>query len=214
MGTAGGINKSTDGGVSWTKFNHINETNPISGDWVVALAYNQANSTIWAATRRADDPTEIYAACYSKDGGLNWHTTLPNETIDNFAISDGVTEQNQVIAASEEGLFRTSDNGNNWTSPGIITDINTKISLNTYTFYPSVSIVLTGFLTQAKAVAQAMGVTIIAMAEYPGIVAMDSKEELRRKVTDVLIPNIIAGFTRQVNDTKQRIDPDATRHYL
>ena len=54
--------------------------------------------------------------------------------------------------------------------------------------------------------AQAMGVNI-AVAEYPGIVAMDSKEELRQKVTDVLIPNIIAGFTRQVNDTKRRVDP-------
>ena len=46
--------------------------------------------------------------------------------------------------------------------------------------FPTTSIVLTGFLTQAKAVAQAMGVNI-AVAEYPGIVAMDGKEDCEGK---------------------------------
>ena len=73
--------------------------------------------------------------------------------------------------------------------------------------YPTTSIVLTGFLTQAKAVAQAMGIKNIAIAEYPGIVAMDSKEELRRKVKEILVKNIITGFTRQVEDTGARVEP-------
>ena len=37
IGTAGGINKTTDGGQSWVKFNHTNEASPISGNFVVAL---------------------------------------------------------------------------------------------------------------------------------------------------------------------------------
>ena len=73
--------------------------------------------------------------------------------------------------------------------------------------FPSVSIVLTGFLGQAKAVAQAMGIKNIALAEYPGIVAMDSREELRRKVTDTVLKNIITGFTRPVEDTVQQSEP-------
>jgi hypothetical protein len=73
--------------------------------------------------------------------------------------------------------------------------------------YPAVSIVLTGFLTQAKAVARALGIKNAALAEYPGIVSMDSKEELRRKVTDVLVPNIIAGFTRPATETVQHTGP-------
>ena len=36
-GTAGGINKSTDGGISWHKFSHQNQAHPISGNFVVAL---------------------------------------------------------------------------------------------------------------------------------------------------------------------------------
>jgi hypothetical protein len=73
--------------------------------------------------------------------------------------------------------------------------------------FPSVSIVLTGFLGQAKAVAQAMGIKYIALAEYPGIVAMDSREELRRKVFDTVLKNIVTGFTRPVEDTVQQSEP-------
>jgi hypothetical protein len=36
-GTANGINKSTDGGISWVKFNHQNQVNPMSGNFVVGL---------------------------------------------------------------------------------------------------------------------------------------------------------------------------------
>ena len=73
--------------------------------------------------------------------------------------------------------------------------------------FPSVSIVLTGFLGQAKAVAQAMGIKNIALAEYPGIVNMDSKEELHRKVMGTVVNNIITGFTRQVGDIVERAEP-------
>lgn len=66
---------------------------------------------------------------------------------------------------------------------------------------------LTGFLTQAKAIAKAMGAKNIALAEYPGIVNMDSKEELHRKVADVVVKNIVAGFTNQVQETVKSIEP-------
>ena len=67
---------------------------------------------------------------YSIDGGLNWTTTLPNQTIENFAV-----QNNRVIAAADEDAFMTSDQGLNWITPGIIKDANTGITLNTNTFY-------------------------------------------------------------------------------
>ena len=129
VGTAGGINKSTDGGVSWTKFNHANQANAISGDWVIALVYNYYDNTIWASTRRANGESEYNAVSYSKDGGLNWHTTLPNQIIENFAF-----QGSRVIAAADNGVFMTSDYGENWISPGKIIDANTRVYLNTNAF--------------------------------------------------------------------------------
>jgi ligand-binding sensor domain-containing protein len=130
VGTAGGINKSTDGGISWTKFNHSNQTNPISGNWVVALAYDYSDNTIWAATRSAQGNGEFYAVSYSSDGGLDWHTTLPTQTIWNFSV-----QGSRVIAAADEGVFMTSDKGLNWNSPGTVIDANTGISIKINTYY-------------------------------------------------------------------------------
>ena len=52
VGTAGGINKSTDGGVSWRKFNHLNQLKSISGNFVVCITEQRWKSKriIWAAT--------------------------------------------------------------------------------------------------------------------------------------------------------------------
>lgn len=130
VGTAGGLNKSTDGGVSWTKFTHLNQANPISGNWVVALAYDYFYNTIWAATRSAEGSTEFFAVSYSTDGGQNWQTTLPNQTVWNFGIN-----RNEVIAVADDGAYKTIDYGANWFLPGIITDANSGISLRTSTFY-------------------------------------------------------------------------------
>ena len=58
VGTAGGINKSTDNGISWKKYNHKNQDNPISGNFVVGLGYNQITQTMWGATWRAEGETE------------------------------------------------------------------------------------------------------------------------------------------------------------
>ena len=73
-GTAGGINKSTDGGISWQKFSHQNQAHPISGDFVVAINEQHWDSLkiIWAATVNANDPNEVKGVSYSSDGGETW----------------------------------------------------------------------------------------------------------------------------------------------
>jgi hypothetical protein len=66
---------------------------------------------------------------------------------------------------------------------------------------------LTGFLGQGKLVAQALGIQNIALAEYPGISTMDSKDELYKKVTETTVKNIITGFTRQVKVIAKSAEP-------
>ncbi|HSW59022.1 MAG TPA: hypothetical protein VLH15_11500 [Dehalococcoidales bacterium] len=76
--------------------------------------------------------------------------------------------------------------------------------------FPSVSIVSTGFLGQAQAVAQSLGIQNLSVAEYPGVIATDSEDDLKRKVTEVLINNIIKGITKSVVPVPKPREPEPT----
>ena len=93
VGTAGGINKSTDGGTSWRKFSHQNQAKPISGNFVVALKEQQLvnQRIIWAATVNAEDNNEIKGVSYSSDSGESWVTTLLGEFAHNIAFNDSIS---------------------------------------------------------------------------------------------------------------------------
>ncbi|MDP4197681.1 MAG: hypothetical protein Q8940_21725, partial [Bacteroidota bacterium] len=134
VGTAGGINKSTDGGISWRKFNHLNQANPISGNFVVALGYNAQNKTIWAATWKAEEQSEFYAVSYSSDGGETWHTALNGEKAHNFGFVN-----NDAIALTDNGAFRTNNVGVDWLLPSSIIDKDTKVPLPAGAFYAATS---------------------------------------------------------------------------
>ena len=66
-GTAGGVNKSTDGGVSWIRYSHQNQAAPIIGNWVIAIAeqHFQGRSRIWTTNWRAQDPDEDFGRASS-----------------------------------------------------------------------------------------------------------------------------------------------------
>ncbi len=119
VGTAGGINKSTDGGVSWRKFSHQNQSQPISGNFVVALNTQRWNSTeiIWAATVNALGEDEQRGVSFSLDGGETWKTTLLGEFAHNIAFQDSI-----VYVVTDNGLFRSSDIGETWIRTGTIYD--------------------------------------------------------------------------------------------
>lgn len=129
VGTAGGLNKSTDGGVSWIKFNHTNQLNPITGNFVLSLDYNFYDNSIWAATWKAEGASEFYAISYSINGGKSWDYFLANEKVRDFAFKYKSNNEYDVFAAANDGIFRSSNKGKSWfISPNII-DENSKIEL-------------------------------------------------------------------------------------
>jgi hypothetical protein len=133
VGTANGINETTNANAlypSWVKFNHQNQDNPISGNFITALGYNSSNNTIWASSWKAEDPLEFYGVSSSTDGGESWKTFLDDERTHNFGFKN-----NQVIAATDDGAFRSSNQGNTWILPNNIIDSESGITLRTTEFY-------------------------------------------------------------------------------
>ena len=122
VGTANGINKTTDGGMSWRKFNHQNQSNPISGNWVVGITEQRFGTRriIWAATVNALDSLERRGVSFSTDGGQTWGTALLGEWAHNIATNDSI-----VYVATDGGLYRSNDFGQSWIRSGSIYDPRT-----------------------------------------------------------------------------------------
>ena len=135
VGTANGINKSTDWGLSWRKYNYQNSgtgTNRVSGNFVVNF-YKQKygnNTIVWAATRKADDPNEVNALSYSTNNGLSWAYTL-KDISPNGISSDSIF----VYAQTDDGLWRASFGTFDWSKNPLIYDETTKDILKTSKFY-------------------------------------------------------------------------------
>ncbi len=138
-GTAGGINKSTDNGVSWVKFSHQNQDKPISGNFITALSYNTATKSVWAASWKAEDQSENWGVSASFDEGESWETFLPGERAHNFGFkyfgSAFSPIKNDVFAPTDNGIYRSDDNGNTWVAPSVIVDDIDGESIKTKVFY-------------------------------------------------------------------------------
>ncbi len=117
-GTAAGINISTDTGKSWKKYNF---TNGITGNFIVALAFDKASESLWAASWQAEGTNEYNGISATFDLGQSWKTFLPGKKIHNISTAyDEAKGISFIIAAGTDGLFVTTDNGRSWTEAGII----------------------------------------------------------------------------------------------
>ena len=107
VGTADGLNKSTDGGESWDNYN---SQNGIPGDWVTGQGVQRwgEREILWAACWPTDE-SEYYGVAKSENGGLSWQTTLTGEKVYNFGFQDSV-----VYTAAESGLWKSADGGLTW----------------------------------------------------------------------------------------------------
>ncbi|MFA7419993.1 MAG: hypothetical protein WCZ90_09935 [Melioribacteraceae bacterium] len=137
VGTAGGINKTTNAKEqypSWEKFNRTNQQKPISGNFILALDRNEIDGTIWAGTWKAEGQNEYWAVSSSGNGGKTWETFLTDEKVHDFGFryySNGVTD---VFAAAESGLYRSSNNGMTWIAAPKIIDSESKVEVRATSF--------------------------------------------------------------------------------
>ncbi|MFC2089061.1 hypothetical protein ACFLSX_05605 [Calditrichota bacterium] len=137
VGTAHGISKSSNAGATWDRFTHQNQTYPISGNFVVALGYQQyvkssgdTIKTIWAATIEATDGDEVRAVSKSVNGGETWEVMLEGTFPHNFAFDDSI-----VYVAADEGLFISNNGRKNWYNLPPILDPLTGEEVLTETYY-------------------------------------------------------------------------------
>lgn len=118
IGTANGIGRSIDGGVTWTnlRVRHDDTGALIPGNpganWVVALERQRlpdGGTVIWAGTQSSGRKAgEVNSISFSADGGDSW--TVAGSTFAwDFAFTD-----NRIWAGTNQGLLASSDGGRTW----------------------------------------------------------------------------------------------------
>ena len=112
---AGGIWKSTNSGDNWTP---LGDNLPQIGVSGIAVDYNNPN-ILYIATGDCDGGDSYSVGVLkSTDGGLSWNTTgLTFSGTDNFAgdILINPSDSNMLWVATDNGIYRTTNAGANWT---------------------------------------------------------------------------------------------------
>lgn len=132
VGTAGGIDKTTDNGFSWHHFSHENEKSPISGNYITYITGRDFENQhyIWAATRNANDPSEVSALSYSTDEGASWKYILPGHLYFFVGLNGNI-----IYGGADDGLFRTADLGRSYQTITSIYDETNGRSALSRSFY-------------------------------------------------------------------------------
>ena len=135
VGTANGINISSDWGVSWKKYNYQNSgngTSRVSGNFVVNLHVQRysGKEIIWAATRPAEDNNEVNALSYTTNRGQTWSYTLKGYSPNGIFSKDSI-----VYGLTDAGIWRARFGVFDWAKPSLIADPVTKDVCKTNSFY-------------------------------------------------------------------------------
>jgi len=135
VGTANGINRSSDWGISWKKYNFdsTGTGNGVSGDFVVGLDVQKYgnNVIVWASS----NPTkggEFSAFSFSSNFGATWSNTLDVAFTHNVGFKDSI-----VYGATDDGIWRSyfTPPGFSWSRPSIIYDELIRDQIRTNLFY-------------------------------------------------------------------------------
>lgn len=76
---------------------------------------------------------------------------------------------------------------------------------------PAVSIVATPFLALGQAVAKGLGINDPKLAEYPGVPLIDTDSELRDKVVNKLLPQILEGWGKRASTAVTKVEEPSFR---
>ena len=138
VGTANGISKSTDGGQTWERFsvgiNQIPVEGGISGNWVIALAHNPWDNSIWAVTLTTGGQ-EFNSISRTKNGGQSWDNLLKDELQDGTFARNIAFFDSAIYIATEKGMFKSVDDGATWYKFPVIEDKISGERLLTDDFY-------------------------------------------------------------------------------
>lgn len=132
VGTAGGVNRSTDGGASWIKFKQDTQAEGILSDWVITIEGQSFpwGTRIWTTNWPAEGSDQQFGISSSDDGGRTWKNHLVGTKAYGFAFKDTI-----AYVATDDGMFRTSDGGSSWTRTGTIIDQTTRERITGNLFY-------------------------------------------------------------------------------
>lgn len=112
-GTPAGVNRSTDGGISWQKTSADGSDSTLTGSWVISIEEQILPDTnaIWMASWNAGEVGErgVFGITVTRDLGATYKQVLRGERILDFAFTDGT-----VYAAGDNGLFISDDDGITW----------------------------------------------------------------------------------------------------
>jgi photosystem II stability/assembly factor-like uncharacterized protein len=131
-GTAGGVNLSTDGGLSWVHFTTDIGTSHIASDWVIAIGaqHLRSGTRVWTTNWPAEGANQQYAVSYTDDNGRTWSNQLLGIKAYAFAFRDSI-----AYVATVDGIYRTADGGTTWMKSGSIVNPQTGSRITTSTFY-------------------------------------------------------------------------------
>ena len=135
VGTVQGVSRSTDAGNTWERFTYTNQTSPISGNWVIGLFHNPWNNSIWATTLRSTEQDEFNGISRTLNQGQSWDQFLVPELSDGTFPRAVAFYDSATYVATEKGVFKSIDDGQNWFLIPPIRDVVSGEGLFTSTFY-------------------------------------------------------------------------------
>ncbi len=134
VGTVGGISKTSDGGQTWERFTSKNQNRSISGNWVIGMWHNDFDNSVWATTL-SSDTSEFTAISRTKNGGATWDILLQEELSDGTFPRYVAFYDSAVYVATENGVYKSIDDGQTWFILPPIRDKVTGEGLFTSTFF-------------------------------------------------------------------------------